>query len=67
MWIRERNTIKAERDKAIADREKISLILYEREEVGQRQIDELLRRLEYEKAATMSEQQTTEWALRRGG
>lgn len=50
MWIREINTIKAERDKAIADREKISRILYEREEVGQRQIDELLRRLEYEKA-----------------
>jgi len=61
MWIREINTIKAERDKAIADREKISRILYEREEVGQRQIDELLRRLEYEKAARMSEQQTTEW------
>ncbi|MDD2480016.1 MAG: hypothetical protein PHS31_09005, partial [Victivallaceae bacterium] len=49
MWIREINTIKAERDKAIADREKISRILHEREEVGQRQIDELLRRLEYEK------------------
>ena len=43
MWIREINTIKAERDKAIADREEISRILYEREEVGQRQIDELLR------------------------
>ena len=63
MWIREINTIKAERDKAIADREKISRILYEREEVGQRQIDLLLRRLEYEKAARMSEQQTTEWGL----
>lgn len=63
MWIREINTIKAERDKAIADREKISRILYEREEVGQRQIDLLLRRIEYEKAARMSEQQTTEWGL----
>ena len=49
MWIREIDTIKAERDKAIADREKISRILHEREEVGQRQIDELPRRLEYEK------------------
>ena len=55
MWIREINSIKAERDKAIADREKISRILYEREEVGQRQIDLLLRRIEYEKAARMNE------------
>ncbi|MDD4181951.1 MAG: hypothetical protein PHE87_09990 [Victivallaceae bacterium] len=60
MWIREINTIKAERDKAIADREKISRILYEREEVGQRQIDELLRRLEYEK----EDKKTNEFPIR---
>lgn len=49
MWIRDINTIRAERDKAIADLEKIRRILHEREEVGQRQIDELLRRLQIEK------------------
>jgi hypothetical protein len=56
MLIREIDTLRAERDKAIADLEKIEPFLREREEFGQWQADALCRMLKIERGSeTMSE------------
>lgn len=56
MLIREIDALRAERDKAIADLEKIEPFLREREEFGQWQADALCRMLKIERGSeTMSE------------